>query len=258
MGTIRVEGNPSYIVQTSAVLGMIQSNPAGQAIVMRIKSSPKTLRLIPYDDTDCNASTKSANPSGSAPAGVSGKLTGGAKWYAGHPDDPMTRSVDERFSSPTSGGGTGAGSNVTIKFTPHIYGAAGCFKGYYGSLADEVLLHEMVHALRSMQGRLNAVPTGDSFTGYMNEEEFLAIVAANVYISAKGSPQLRADHSGHSPLRSPLDTSAGFLTDAGNLKLMNIHRLLWTDTFNALSKVTAKFNPFRELNEKLAHLGPVR
>ena len=42
----------------------------------------------------------------------------------------------------------------------------------------------MIHALRNMQGKTNHIPTDDS--GYDNDEEFLAIVATNVYISAGG------------------------------------------------------------------------
>ncbi|MGI8570197.1 MAG: hypothetical protein ACR2KT_14645 [Methylocella sp.] len=181
-----------------------------------------------------------------------------ARWYAGHDDDPVTRNIDERFTL-VRGRGTGTGSDVTIYFTPDIYGKSGCDGGVYGSLADEVLFHEMVHALRQIQGKYNAIPTGDSFSGYKNEEEFLAVVATNVYISAKGSTQLRADHTGHFRLQPPLDTSAGFLTDANNMKLMNIYRLAWDQTFLALSNVvTAKFNPFRDLSTKLGYFGPVR
>ena len=43
----------------------------------------------------------------------------------------------------------------------------------------------LIDALRYMQGKSNAIPTEDSALGYDTEEEFLAIVAANVYMSAK-------------------------------------------------------------------------
>src|SRR5262249_15888945 len=125
--------------------------------------------------------------------------------------------------------------------------------------ADEVLFHEMIHALRSIQGVRNDVPTEDTVRDYDTEEEFLAIVATNVYISAKGGLKLRADHHGHLPLKPPLDTSAGFLTDPNNLKLLKLYRLTWAPTFLALANVlTAKFNPFRELNKSLAYLGNTR
>ena len=55
--------------------------------------------------------------------------------------------------------GTGKGSDVTIYFTPDTRQKSGCNTGTYGSQPDEVLFHEMVHALRYMQGKSNAIPT---------------------------------------------------------------------------------------------------
>jgi hypothetical protein len=125
-----------------------------------------------------------------------------------------------------------------------------------GASPDESLHHEMVHALRNMQGKFNAIPTKNQF--YDSDEEFLAIVATNVYISAKGGTQFRAHHHGHERLQSPLNTSSGFLTDQDNLDLMNIYRLSWDRIFLDLSiVVSAKFNPFRELTNNLAYLGPL-
>jgi hypothetical protein len=109
------------------------------------------------------------------------------------------------------------------------------------SQPDDVLFHEMVHCLRYMQGKANHVPTENSF--YDNEEEFLAIVVTNVFISAKGGMAFRANHHGHELLKPPLNTSQGFLVDRDNLKVMSIHRLLWTDTFNALAMVAACRSP---------------
>lgn len=88
-------------------------------------------------------------------------------------------------------------------------------------------------------------------------EEFLAIVVTNVYMSAYNKVQLRADHFGYTPLKAPLDTSAGFMAnDAENLRLMNIYNLVWQPTFWVLANYVPKirFNPFRELTENLAYL----
>jgi hypothetical protein len=75
-------------------------------------------------------------------------------------------------------------------------------------------------------------------------------------MSAKGSTDLREDHTGHNLLKPPLNTSAGFLTDKDNLKMLSIYRLIWTDVFNALAVYgMGVFNPFRELNARLAYLG---
>jgi hypothetical protein len=100
-----------------------------------------------------------------------------------------------------------------------------------------------------MQGKYNRIPTGDRFYGYTDEEEFLAIIITNVYMSANGVDKdgLRGGRDGHYPLRAPLNTSKGFLTDKTNRKLMSIYRLVWADAFLAIAKVDAEFNPFREL-----------
>ena len=81
----------------------------------------------------------------------------------------------------------------------------------------------------------------------------LAIVVTNVYMSANNKLQLRADHFAYSPLKAPLDTSAGFLADPENWKMMNIYKLTWQPLFWLLSKQVpdAKFNPFRELTDRL-------
>jgi hypothetical protein len=84
----------------------------------------------------------------------------------------------------TADKGTGEGSSVEIGFDPDNYSEA-CIKRGPGSQPDVVLLHEMVHALRMMQGQYNKVPTKNAF--YDDEEEFVAIVIANVYLSQSPS-----------------------------------------------------------------------
>ena len=251
MGNIYFGGSLEYNMAAYRVYSKIAENPVGQVIINAIMRTKKELTLVPYNKGKQalygdNALTKPDNPAAGAPGGVS--RVGGAYWYAGKDDNPYTR-ADERYDMvPPGMVGTGSGSDVTIYFTPDMRQKSGCNAGTYGSQPDEVLFHEMVHALRHMQGQSNAIPTEDSARGYDTEEEFLAIVVANVYMSAKKCTQLRADHHGHKPLQPPLNTSAGFLTDSINLKLMNIYHLLWKPTFLALSQVTGvTFNPFHEL-----------
>ena len=132
-----------------------------------------------------------------------------------------------------------------------------------GSQPDEVLCHELVHALRMTQGKANSIPTDDKMRLYDSEEEFLAVLTTNVYMSANNELLLRASHHGHKPLEAPLDTSEGFLlsgktydkSQKGNLELMQIYNLVWQPTFLSLSMiVTAKFNPFQALTARLAYL----
>jgi Effector protein len=258
MGKIYFGGSSDYNQQVYAVFAAITMKPAGQEIVALIRGTDPDLTFAPYDDSDCNALTHAENREDSAPSGVSNKYPVKTdngeyqrdRWYAGHPDNPATRDVDER-EALVRGIGTGKGSDVTIRFTPNIYGQAWCHPGGpYGSKADEILFHEMIHALRMMQGKYNQIPTGDRIHGYHNEEEYLAITATNVYMSANGVDNngLRGGHDGHYALAPPLNTSAGFLAVPTNLRLMNIYRLLWSDAFLGLAGVRAQFNPFRRLS----------
>jgi hypothetical protein len=257
MGEISYNGDQDYKNKTAAVIAQIEKNEAGRTILAAIRNSDKDLTIAPYDwrAGSCNSVTHADNPIGSAPLRIS--AVSPTPWYKGNEDNLLTPN-DERYDlQPPGYKGSGDGSDATIYFSSDIYNPqSNCETGVIATAADEILFHEMIHALREMQAVRNAVPTEDSVRKYDNEEEFLAIVATNVYISASGGIKLRADHDGHFELKPPLNTSAGFLTDPGNLKLMKLHRLMWAPTFLALAHViTAKFNPFRELDDNLAYLG---
>lgn len=90
--------------------------------------------------------------------------------------------------------GSGAGCDVTIEFTPRLFdNPTGA-----GDQADEVLLHEMVHALRYMHGQARC----RSSKGHMDsEEEVISITVTNMYSSEIGRP-LRAHHVGFPVLPS--------------------------------------------------------
>ena len=251
MSDITVTGTPDYEKSVTELLAAIRKNPVGDIIVRGIEAINKDLTIVPYNAGkaavlgDCNASTRPADARAAAHEGISGDLPGESGWYRGDPNNPYARMPYDGTNRTRA---TGTGSDVQIFFSPETSGKSGCGGGRYGSLPDEVLLHEMVHALRAMQGKRNPVPTEGGLKGYDNEEEFLAVVVTNVYMSANNKTQLRADHAGYTPLKAPLDTSAGFLADAGNWKLMSIYKLIWQPTFGLVgSVVTARFNPFREI-----------
>ena len=62
----------------------------------------------------------------------------------------------------------------------------------------------MTHATRQMEGLLNNGATLSD--GYDNQEEFIAILVANILASEKGRPgDLRANHSGHTLLTQDTD-----------------------------------------------------
>jgi hypothetical protein len=93
--------------------------------------------------------------------------------------------------------GVGGGSEVTIPFTPGAWAGMDRNLGYdpVGDLyqADDVLFHELFHALRMLDGVFLGNPMRD---GYDFEEEFFGILATNIYVQEQGRPQaLRRDHS---------------------------------------------------------------
>ena len=136
--------------------------------------------------------------------------------------------------------GTGAGSDAVINFTPELIKT----NRVWGRRADNVLVHELVHALRMLQGLRNQVPTTNS--DWMNEEEFWACVVQNVYISAAHSARLRYGYGDYESLMAdPMNTSSGFLN--ANIDLFTKHSGPWGKVYTDLAFVhAAAFNPFRE------------
>jgi hypothetical protein len=107
-----------------------------------------------------------------------------------------------------------------------------------------VLVRELVHASRDMWGLANPVPTK---LRYKNEEEFLAIVATNVYLAVnRGTATLRSDYSALGALQPPYNTSRGFLRDEEHRELLEHYSKFWQPTFGKLGKVKSAFNPFGE------------
>ena len=150
------------------------------------------------------------------------------------------------------------GADVLINYTPHMFDSHHHGAGTSGMHApaletDEVLFHELVHAAR----RLNGVPPGRKNVdqGYTSEEEFIAVVLSNIYLSEKGKRQYRAGHSNLSALPDP----AGFLNNAQNVNLRprdlianfrDRQRQFYRDLADIPAN-RAPFNPVREFAEEL-------
>jgi hypothetical protein len=257
LGKIDIQGTADHVTSVQNAMAQIKKTKVGAIILADIAATGKNLTIKAYSGNDdpvfgpCNALTSAVTPVDSAPDGVGSR---GHPWYKGTHDQVTTRGDDERFEeNPKGYSGTGKGSDIVMEISPDVIARANCYGGKSGSLPDEVFFHELVHALRKMQGKSNPHPTKNA--AYSNEEEFLSIVTANVYISEKGSSDLRENYDGHSTLPPPLNTSSGFLANADNLHLMQIHHLVWLPTFLNLAKViTANFNPFRQLVYNLAFL----
>jgi hypothetical protein len=241
-----------YQKRVRDTLDAVRKNPIGKVVTDFVLQHRKRVTIEPFYKTKAddgagmdNASASPASHPDSAPQGVSGR--GPDFWYAGHGDKIHTLRHDEREDkAPPDMVGTGAGSDVVIYFSPEQIRAP----RIWDRRADNVLVHELIHAIRSMQGLRNAIPTKNS--DWMNEEEFWACVVQDVYLSAGGSTNLRYGYGDYERLLSPpLNTSSGFL--AANLELFEKHSKSWGHVYTAIALVnTAIFNPFREfLGQKL-------
>jgi hypothetical protein len=222
-GILGVIADIVYEEQVLKMLNDINSTFSGNELFNQIANANKSLVIVPFSKKDqladpINAFAQADNQLTAEPLGLRHE-------------------------------GKGGGSNVHVHFSPDTNFAS---LGPIGSAPDEVLFHELVHALRQEQGELEDLVTGDQDHDYDDDEEFLAIVMANIYISEKTPtdppPPLRKDHHGFNALPDEESTSVGFL-------LNNAENLLWikwlfpeeSDYFNAVAgNPFAVFNPIRE------------
>lgn len=233
---ILIEGPPRYEKMVSELLrgtsskNGIASNPIGMVILNQIAARGQQLTIRRSSET-CNAGSGTEGREDDAhPKGV--------HYYLGLENDPKTLRND-RFDQSKSKG-TGKGAAAVIEFS---LSSASCL----GADPDRVLLHELVHALRKMQGLENSEPLDATYLRqYGDSEEWLAILVENVYQSANGKTDFRGGHDKSTKLMPPENTSEGFmLNNRSNRALMKGHYHTWRPVFGELSVVSAKFNPFR-------------
>jgi len=112
-----------------------------------------------------------------------------------------------------------------------------------GAQPDEVLFHEMVHSTREMLGLFDPLPLGFLFDA---EEEFFAILLANIYASETGRPiDLRQNHHGFVHLLEDTDTK--FIPNPSDPFYRLIAKLVTQQPVMALEigKINCPFNPIR-------------
>lgn len=156
----------------------------------------------------------------------------------------------------------GNGTDAIINYTAHMFDshAGAGTSGIHGPAleTDEVLFHELVHASRKLFGVTAAARKVNR--GYSNEEEYLAVVLSNVYLSEKGKKIFRASHSSLSALPDP----EGFLNNAQYVN-MEPRRLLANFKnkqprfYRELARIPrrrARFNPVREHYDEWLGGGP--
>jgi hypothetical protein len=125
--------------------------------------------------------------------------------------------------------GTGFGSGVAIYYSKWRAALDSLFS------TDEALVHELVHALRFLHGKMRDRQAPPDYGG--NQEEFVAQLIENIYRSEKGLPPY--DYVGN-----PID-GAKFLTPTARLIIGDL-KSFQPRFFDALKSVRATFNPIQQ------------
>jgi Effector protein len=159
-----------YIDKVKGRLRQIKGRLTGLALLAEIRSTHYTLRIKPFHGTKLLADEE---PDDDVDATARGKPV---DYY-------------KRKSSDVMRLGRGVGSDANIGFSPDVF--KGSAMAQPGHAPDEVLFHEMVHASRDMRGKSDRKPAN---AGYGDQEEYLAIVLTNLFLSEKGQLIFRASH----------------------------------------------------------------
>jgi hypothetical protein len=156
----------------------------------------------------------------------------------------------------------GAGDNVVLEFDPANWNPDNKFReianqivpgqyGPYGTSPAEALLHELVHAMRTIKGLTDLTSTGLPFNDTI--EEFVAVLVTNIHTGERNPSGLRAGHRGFMPMSANWTTSEGFLADPNNRRLVkylcrqdpsfcsNLARTVYVNAFNPIRLL---LNPF--------------
>jgi hypothetical protein len=230
---ISYSGSKEYEKKIEDLLTSISSYWPGYALIQAIGAvENKQMKIIPYDPGEvgvCEAATATKDVRRAAPPGF--------HYY-------------DEDGDLSSWIGTGEGTDAEVSFSPWAWVPGACAT-YPGSLPDEILVHEMVHGLRMMEGRRNKKPTSSN-PEYNDEEEFLAIHFTNTYLSAKAGPRrvrLRGAHNTKyipsQELPDQYSTTAGFLRNPDFLRILARH--ITEPLFRRMVGGKAEFNPIGEL-----------
>lgn len=160
-----------YVAQVHEHLRWIHRTTSGRILLNVIRRPTFPVEIRPYTGADCNAVGGGEVKPGAA--GVSGFVA----------------------YSPGTFSSTGACSALPAGETK-------------GRLWDEILFHELVHVFRNATGKWNtASPLSYSMRHYDDNEEFIAVLCTNIYISDRSNKiksGLRAGHRGYGAM-APAD-----------------------------------------------------
>jgi len=231
-------GGFAYRREVARVLDLIRGTHSGRTLFRFINLNKRGLFIRPFQPTPGNPVNAAAQAVNARDATRSGTSTMRAVPSAG----------ETTIMLPTGSVGTGAGTMVRLFFHPANAHQVIVNKGGKidpGDGAGEKLFHEMVHALRMLEGIFSNATIAEGLTDGIHmddEEEFCAIAAQNVYRSERGFKQLRKDHHGHNKLGSAFEDSESYYEEFKDS---------FADWFNTqesfcleLANVKTKFNPF--------------
>lgn len=143
--------------------------------------------------------------------------------------------------------GSGQGANVLIAFSPgagKVCSSTGATDITVANRDEDILLHELVHALRDTQGRRTNKAVANRLD---NVEEFYAILLTNIALSTDPARRLRKDHQTGAALEGEAATSAGFLKEAPHRKMVGDFCLLDSPALaRKIAPLRLPFNPIGE------------
>jgi hypothetical protein len=147
---------------------------------------------------------------------------------------------------------------VDVEYTRTTWtGVSRCFSGP-GAMADEILAHELVHAMRNLGGDSKQVPLTGAMAGYENEEEYFAVLVTNILTSELGRQPtnwlvgsgnvrsgLRADHKGFNNLDDNQSIATDFLMNQDNYRLVKKFCDQHPRISREIGEANARFNPIK-------------
>ncbi|MBL8231572.1 MAG: hypothetical protein JNL98_23955 [Bryobacterales bacterium] len=196
-----------------------QSSKVGGAMIKAINQSPRQLRIVPH-------------------------LVGSVAATSAH---IVTTGKENQCLKVACAAG---GSDVVIRFEPQTYTNT-FFREQWDRSGivrpDDVLLHELIHALRIMRGILDWTPMGNK---YDRVEEFCVILLTNIYVSEVGrTNDLRGDH--RAPFVTLKQANHSHWGDADVIHYMNFQKEIdglvkaMPDICAAITSLNIEWNPIR-------------
>lgn len=235
----------TYLRAIREVYARLVANPVGRIVVNALA---RDTVIIPWPDVS------EQNADAAARGGWDGERRatprGRHPRYCG--DVPGTPEDETGRIAPGVGPGLGTGADQIVRFTPWMFW--GPFEyvppvrrdGLYAPWADEVLVHELLHAAQGTRGVASCAPAGHNYDTF---SEFCAITVENMYAGCVPGRPVRLDHHGHRSrtVRQPDDPLPPTAREVREAEWMARFRLLMGDVVRDLEAIPsppARYNPF--------------